>query len=758
MIHLRKEGSGPMKKLGKYLKPFALVLAACVVLLFAQALCDLNLPNYMSDIVNVGIQQSGIDHAAPEAVSQNGLKLMTAFMTDGDRQIVRDHYTLVSTGGSGEEYDNWVKQYPLLAQEDIYLRQTDSSEELSQLDDIFGKAGWTMINTFQDMAAQTEGQGEQQSLSSENMADIDITTLYPMIPALEQIPSSVMDSARQEAEQMQQSMRDQTGAVFVKLFYQELGMDVGGIQMGYILRTGLLMLLIALGGIAATILVTFFASRVSAGVAKSMRRDLFHKVESFSSSEFDQYSTASLITRTTNDITQVQMLLVIGIRILCYAPIIGIGGTIMALNKSSSMAWVIALACVLLMGVMLVLYKVAMPKFKSIQKLIDKLNLVSRENLNGLMVIRAFGTQEFEKKRFDTANQNLTKTNLFVNRTMALMMPVMMFIMNGLSLLIVWVGSHQIAQSTMQVGDMMAFIQYAMQIIMAFLMISMMFIMIPRAAVSLNRVAEVLDTKPVILDPEHPKEFDPNQRGVVEFKHVNFRYNGAEEDVLHDITFTAKPGQTTAFIGSTGSGKSTLINLIPRFYDVTGGEILVNGVNIKDVPQKLLREQIGYVPQKGVLLSGTIASNLRYGDENASDEHIQEAAEVAQAMDFISQKEDGFQSEISEGGSNVSGGQKQRLSIARALVKNSPIYIFDDSFSALDFKTDAALRKALKKHTSNSTMLIVAQRVSTIMQADQIIVLDEGRIAGMGTHQELLKNCPVYYEIASSQLSKEELE
>lgn len=755
--HLRKEDSGPMKKLGKYLKPFALVLVACVVLLFAQALCDLNLPNYMSDIVNVGIQQSGIDHASPEAISQNGLQLMTAFMTEEDQQSVKDHYTLVSTEGSGEEYDNQVKEYPLLAQEDIYIRQTNDSEELDQLDDIFGKASWTMINTVKDMAAQT-GDQEGESLSSDNMADIDITTLYPMIPTLQQIPSSVIDSARQEAEQMQQSMRDQTGAVFVKLFYQELGMDVGGIQMGYIFRTGLLMLLIALGGIAATILVTFFASRVSAGVAKSMRRDLFHKVESFSNSEFDQYSTASLITRTTNDITQIQMLLVIGIRILCYAPIIGIGGTVMALNKSSSMAWVIALACVLLIGVMLVLYKVAMPKFKSIQKLIDKLNLVSRENLNGLMVIRAFGTQEFEKKRFDTANQNLTKTNLFVNRSMALMMPVMMFIMNGLSLLIVWVGAQQISQSAMQVGDMMAFIQYAMQIIMAFLMISMMFIMIPRAAVSLNRVAEVLDTKPVIVDPEQPKDFDQNKRGVVEFKHVNFRYSGAEEDVLHDITFTAKPGQITAFIGSTGSGKSTLINLIPRFYDVTGGEILVNGVDVKDVPQKRLRDQIGYVPQKGVLLSGTIASNLRYGDEEASDEQIQKAAEVAQAMDFISQKEDGFQNEISEGGSNVSGGQKQRLSIARALVKNAPIYIFDDSFSALDFKTDAALRKALKEYTSDSTMLIVAQRVSTIMQADQIIVLDEGRIAGIGTHQELLKDCPVYYEIASSQLSKEELE
>ena len=451
------------------------------------------------------------------------------------------------------------------------------------------------------------------------------------------------------------------------------------------------------------------------------------------------------------------MLLMMGIRMICYAPIMGIGGVIMALRKSSSMSWIIALACVLLICLIMVVFVVAMPKFKLIQKLIDRLNLVSRENLNGLMVIKAFGTEEFERNRFDKSNRDLTRVNLFVNRVMVFMMPAMNLIMNGVMLLIVWIGSHQIAQSSMQVGDMMAFMQYSMQIIMSFLMISMMFIMVPRAAVSGDRISEVLETEPSIKDPGSPKPFLDSRKGYIEFKNVSFRYHGADNDVLEDITFTARPGETTAFIGSTGSGKSTLVNLIPRFYDVTSGEILVSGVNVKDVNQHDLHDQIGYVPQKGVLLSGTIDSNLKYGDKDASEEDVMAAATVAQAMEFISQKDEGFESPIAQGGSNVSGGQKQRLSIARALVKKPCIYIFDDSFSALDFKTDAALRSALKKYTGDSTVLIVAQRVSTIMNAEQIIVLDDGRIVGKGTHSELLENCPTYYEIAASQLSKEEL-
>jgi ATP-binding cassette subfamily B protein len=525
----------------------------------------------------------------------------------------------------------------------------------------------------------------------------------------------------------------------------------------YILQKGVGMLGVALISAASTVIVGFLAARIAAGLSKNLRMDVFKKVQNLSNNEFDKFSTASLITRTTNDITQIQTLMVLMIRMIFYAPIMGIGGLIKALSENVSMSWIIALAIFCLLGLIGLMFTVAIPKFKIIQNLTDRLNLVTRENLTGMLVIRAFSTQKFEEKRFDKANSELTETNLFVNRTMVVMMPAMMLIMNIVTVLIVWVGAKQISAFKMEVGDMMAFMQYAMQIIMSFVMLAIMFIMIPRASVSAQRIAEVLETEPVIKDREELRAFHKDFKGTVEFRDVSFRYPGAEEDVLQHINFTAKPGQTTAFIGSTGSGKSTLINLIPRFYDVSEGQILVDGIDIRDVSRHDLRDKIGYVPQKGILFSGTVESNLYYADKNAEEETLKAAIDIAQAAEFINTKPEGYKTEISQGGTNVSGGQKQRLSIARALVKKAPIYIFDDSFSALDFKTDAALRQALKAETGNSTLLIVAQRISTIMQAEQIIVLDEGRVAGIGKHKELMENCEVYKEIALSQLSKEEL-
>jgi ATP-binding cassette, subfamily B, multidrug efflux pump len=740
-----------MMKLAKYLKPFIVTLILSIALLFGQAMADLNLPKYMSNIVNTGIQQSGIEEATPEAISENGYTLMTTFMTDEDKAVVEKNYTLVLAGDG-----QYVEEYPLVETANIYIRNLEGPNTTDELNVIFGNAAGTFINVSKELAAKSGDQAAPAKAS--DMADVNFEELYSMIPMFQQLPSEVMDSARAQAEQVDPNMQKQTGIGFTKLLYNELGMDVGSIQSAYILKTGLIMLLIALGGAAATIGVGYLSAKIAAGVSQKIRRDIFNKVESFSNNEFDKFSTSSLITRTTNDVTQVQTLIIMGIRIMCYAPILGIGGFIMVLRENSSMSWIIGVAVALLIALIGVVFTIAMPKFKLIQKLIDKLNLVSRENLSGLMVVRAFGTQKFEEKRFDAANQDITQNNLFINRVMVFMMPAMMLIMNFITLLIVWVGAKQISASAMQVGDMMAFMQYAMQIIMAFLMISMMFIMVPRASVSATRIAEVLETEPSILDPQNPKPFENNKRGVIEFRNVSFRYENAQEDVLHNISFAAKPGETTAIIGSTGSGKSTLINLIPRFYDVSSGEIIVNGVNVKDVTQHDLHDQIGYVPQKGVLLTGTIASNLRYGKKEATDEEIRTAAEIAQAEEFISKQEEGFDKPISEGGGNVSGGQKQRLSIARALVKRPPIYIFDDSFSALDYKTDVALRRALKTHTGDSTVLIVAQRVSTIMNAEQIIVLNDGEVVGIGTHEELLRDCPTYYEIASSQLSKEELQ
>lgn len=746
-----------MIKLAKYLKPFVLAILVSVVLLFGQAMSDLNLPNFMSKIVNVGIQQNGIENATPEAISEKGFNFMKTFMTAEQQKKIDSSYTKASVSDTGSEHDSYVQKYPLLKTENIYVLKNVSSSDLTELDRTFGEATWTFINTMKTLSKQS---GKSLATSSDSQTDLskmDFTKAYALEPMLKKVPASVIEDARKETLKNDDSIILQSGSVLCKSFYSELGMNVNSIQTSYILKTGLWMLLIAFGGGLATVLVGYFSSKVGAGLARNLRRDVFRKVEGFSSHEFDKFSTNTLITRTTNDVTQIQMLVMMGIRMLCYAPIMGIGGIIMALRKSSSMSWIIALACIVLIGMIAIIFSIALPRFKIMQKLIDKLNLVSRENLNGLMVIRAFGTQKFEEDRFDKSNQELTENALFVNRLMSFMMPAMMLIMNGITLLIVWVGAHQIADSTLQVGDMMAFIQYAMQIIMSFLMISIMFIMVPRASVSAGRIAEVLEVEPSIKDPKEEKPFVEAKKGYVEFKDVSFRYDGADEDVLQHISFTAKPGQTTAFIGSTGSGKSTLINLVPRFYDVTAGEVLVNGVNVKEVSQHKLHDQIGYVPQKGNLISGTIASNLRYGDKDASDAELQTAAAVAQATEFIGQKPEGFESEIAQGGTNVSGGQRQRLAIARALVTKAPIYIFDDSFSALDFKTDAVLRRALKQHTGDSTVLIVAQRVSTIMNAEQIIVLEEGKIAGVGTHEQLLKNCPTYYEIASSQLSKEEL-
>ena len=735
-----------MFKLRKYLKPFIFPLIIAILLLFTQAVCDLNLPNYMSDIVNVGIQANGIEHATPEAISENGMELIKCFATDEEKKILEDNYTKIQAGD-----ENYLEDYPEVANTNIYV--LNSEENIESLDRIFQINTRTFINVMSYMSEQS---GSSDTTISDN-TQIDFSKMYEMLPMLQNLPEEQVKSARESAETTDETMLSQVAVVFTELFYEELGMDITKIQTSYIVNTGAKMLGMTLIVAAAAVLVSLIATRVAAKVGQNLRSDLFKKVQSFSDREFEKFSTSSLITRTTNDVTQIQNLIIMGIRLVFLAPVMGIGAIIMIINRNASMTWILALACVLIILLILAIFALAMPRFKKIQKLIDKLNLVSRENLSGVMVSRAFRTQEFEEERFDKVNTELTKVNLFVNRTMAIMMPAMTFIMNSIMLIIVWVGAEQIAESNLQIGDMMAFMQYSMQVIMSFLMMSMMFIMFPRASVSGNRISEVLHTEPSIKDPENAKEFDKNKIGYVEFKDVSFKYEGADEYVLEDISFVAKPGETTAFIGSTGSGKSTLIKLVPRFNDVTTGEVLVNGVNVKDVEISKLQEQIGYVPQKGTLLSGTIESNIKYGNPEATDEFMKECADIAQATEFIETKEDKYQSEISQNAKNVSGGQKQRLSIARAIEKKAPIYIFDDRFSALDFKTDAKLRQAIKQKMSKATILIVAQRVSTIMNAEQIIVLEQGKVVGKGTHKELLKNCPTYYEIASSQLTKEEL-
>ena len=735
-----------MRKLFQFLKPYAPRVLLILCVLVVQAYCDLSLPTYTSNILNVGIQQSGIDEEIPENISEEEMNRLLLFVSEDDRQDIQDAYEKSS---ESFDYDGEV----------LTLKDSVKSDN-EKLDALTEEMKLPMMLTAgfengSDTTKQMEGQLKEQMSQVPGIEKMSVFDIFGMMDDTQR--AAIVDKITEQMDKMPDSILDQAAISYVKSTYEQIGLDTGHMSTVYILKTGAKMLGLAALGMAASILACLMASRVGAKVGRGLRRDTFLKVIGFSNAEFDKFSTASLITRSTNDIQQIQFLTVMILRIVLYAPVMAIGGILKVSKTNVDMFWIIGLAVLLIVMVVAVLFIVVMPKFKIVQNMVDKLNLVSREILTGLPVIRAFHTEKHEEERFDKANKDLTKLNLFVNRAMTFMMPTMMLVMNGITVLIVWVGGHSINDGAMQVGDMMAFIQYAMQIIMSFLMICMISVMLPRAAVSAERVDEVLKSETKIHDPKEPKTLPKNGKGEVAFEHVSFHYPGAEEDVLHDITFTAKPGETTAFIGSTGCGKSTLVNLIPRFYDVTEGKITIDGQDVRDLTQHELRDKLGYVPQKGVLFSGNIASNIMFGNPAGSEQEMTEAAQIAQAVEFIDTKPERYKSPISQGGANVSGGQKQRLSIARAIAKHPDVYIFDDSFSALDYKTDTVLRSALKEKTTDSVVLIVAQRISTILHAEQIIVLDDGKIVGKGTHEELLKTCDAYYQIAASQLSESEL-
>ena len=751
-----------MLKVLKNLKESWLSVIAIVLLLIVQAAGDLTLPDYTSKIVNIGIQSGGIENPAPEVIRKSEMDNLLIF-TEDDEQILNDYKEISKENLDEKEYEKLVKKYSALENETLYEVKKLNSEEQTQLNNMMTKP-LMMLSSLENeetansmkeqmLSSMPANMPEQQKIEMQNMELIDIIKQMPK----EQI-DKMLETVNEKLDNMQNSILEQAAIQQVKKEYKAIGIDTDNLQNKYIIISGLKMLGISFIIMASAISIMCLSARVAAKLAKTLREKTFKKVLKFSNKEFSEYSTASLITRSTNDIQQIQGLIAILFRVLVYAPIIGIGGFLRVLSQSdNSMAWIIGVAILAILFVVATLFIIAMPRFKKLQELIDKLNLVAREILTGLPVIRAFNTEKKEEKRFDKANVDLTKTNLFVNRAMSFMMPTLMLIMNAISLLIVWVGAHGIDNGTMQVGNMMAFIQYTMQIVMSFLMISMVSIMLPRASVSANRINEILETEEAIQESKEPKKLDINKKGLVEFKNVSFRYPDSDEEVLSDITFTAKPGETTAIIGSTGSGKSTIVNLIPRFYDITSGNLLIDGVDIKEISNKDLRKIVGFVPQKGILFSGTIESNIKYGNPNMSDEQMIEAAQIAQATEFIESKSERYKEPIAQGGSNVSGGQKQRLSIARAIAIDPEILVFDDSFSALDFKTDSTLRAELAKKTKDKTVIIVAQRINTILNADQIIVLEDGKIVGKGTHEELIKNNETYKQIALSQLSEQEL-
>ena len=749
-----------MLKVLKNLKYSFWSVVFIVILLCVQAQADLKLPDYTSKIVNTGIQAGGIEKAIPQIISKEDMTTVL-MLTDKDQEIL-DNYTLVGETPTSDEQkviNKYIGKDKSVSADSVYILNNITQDQEDNLVNIFA----TPLLEFSTITNQeTANQIKEKMMANmpeQQKAYIQNKSLQEILESMpEEQKQQLLSEFTKKIDEMSDSIKQQAAVTSVKQVYKDLSIDTDKIQNNYIIMAGMQMLGIALISMVSAIIIMLLSARVAAKLSKTLREKVFTKVLSFSNEELNGFSTASLITRSTNDIQQIQQLMTMLFRVVVYAPIIGIGGFIKVLtNSDNSMAWIIGVAILGILFVVGTLFIVAMPKFKKLQDLTDKLNLVSREILSGLSVIRAFNTEEKEEKRFDGANKDLMKANIFVNRAMSMMMPMLMLIMNAITVLIVWVGGHSVDQGLTQVGDMMAFIQYTMQIVMAFLMISMISIMLPRASVSAKRINEVLDTVPSIKDKEQTKKFDPNKKGLVEFKDVSFRYPDADTEILSDITFTAKPGETTAIIGSTGSGKSTVVNLLPRFYDVTGGELRIDGVNVKDVSQKDLRDIIGFVPQKGVLFSGTIESNIKYSNENMSDENMIEAAQIAQATEFIEGKDKKYKDEIAQGGSNVSGGQKQRISIARALAKNPEIYVFDDSFSALDLKTDAALREALSKKTHDKTVIIVAQRISTILDANQIIVLEEGKVVGIGTHEELMKNNETYRQIALSQLSEEEL-